>query len=67
MLQNSTYELRKASYIMRYYVRVAWLGKFEHVTGKVIHDLNHLLRMNEVRKALGLDPLPRDEYLEVRR
>lgn len=63
----SKHAIKRRLYILRYYIHIAWTGKLEHINGRAIRDLNHLLRLNDVRKALGLESLPQDEYLGVRR
>lgn len=61
------FDIRKPCYILSYIAKTSMQDKLEHVNGKVIQDLNHLITMNDARRALGLYPLETDEYLEVRR
>lgn len=54
-------------YIFKYILTTSWTGKLENVNGYVIRELNRLLTVNEARRALGLYPFVKDEYLTVRR
>lgn len=61
------FDIRKPCYILTYMAKTSLHEKLEHINGKAIQDLNHLITMNDARKALGLYPLETDEYLGVRR
>lgn len=59
--------IKRFFYIFKYILITSWTGKMEHINGRVIRDLDHLLKMNDVLKILGVQPLERDLYLTVRR
>lgn len=60
-------KIKKSIYIFKYILVTSWTGKLENINGRVIKDLNHLLRLNDVRAALGYEPVEKDLYLTVRR
>lgn len=60
-------KIKKSIYIFKYILITSWTGKFENINGRVIKDLNHLLKMNDALSALGFNPLEKDLYLTVRR
>lgn len=41
--------------------------KLEHINREAFWDLNHLITMNDARRALGLPPIKNDYYLGVKR
>lgn len=61
------FDIRKPCYILTYIAKTSMNEKLEHINKEAFLDLNHLMTMNDARKALGLMPLENDYYLEVKR
>lgn len=61
------FDIRKPCYILTYMAKTSMNEKLEHINKEAFWDLNHLITMNDARRALGLPPLKNDYYLGVKR